>query len=102
MAIKRFFGEQKSFQAELNNLIRVNHENIIECLAYKTSENMIVMEYAENGSLHQLLHSPRYSRVTYNLANALNWALQTAKGKEEASLPITNQILSGEWNSQDN
>ena len=63
---------------------------------------MIVMEYAENGSLHQLLHSPRYSRVTYNLANALNWALQTAKGKEEASLPITNQILSGEWNSQDN
>lgn len=73
-------GEQKSFLAELNNLIKVEHENIIQCFAFKQSENMIIMEYAEDGSLHQLLHSPRYSNVTYNLAHALNWALQTAKG----------------------
>ena len=80
VAIKRFFGEQNSYEAELKNLTRVNHSNIIQCLAYKKRENMIIMEYAENGSLHQLLHSPRYSNVTYNLAHSLSWALQCAKG----------------------
>lgn len=64
----------------MENLLKVNHENIIECLAYNKKESLLIIEYAEDGSLNQLLHSPRYANVDYNLAHAIDWGLQIAKG----------------------
>ena len=70
----------KSFKQEVDTLCKVNHPNIINCYAYSLKSKLLVVEYADCGSLHELLHPLQSDcQIEYNLAHALNWALQCAK-----------------------
>jgi mitogen-activated protein kinase kinase kinase 7 len=84
VAIKQIVGENErlSFTQEVAHLSRVNHENIIKCYGYSLQHVLLVVEYADCGSLHQLLHTPRNRSVQYNVGHALSWALQCARGVE--------------------
>lgn len=68
-----------ALQNEIRQLSRTCHGNIIELYGACTggSLQMLVMEYADGGSLYQLLHDPPYP--PYTLAHGLSWLLQCAK-----------------------
>lgn len=70
--------EKKAFTVEVRQLSRVNHENIVRLYGACTTKEPIclVMEYAEGGSLYNVLHCSVYD---YTIAHALSWAYQCAK-----------------------
>lgn len=81
VAVKRIEteAEKKAFTIEIKHLLRVNHENIIKLYGVPTQEPVcIVMEYAEGGSLYNVLHSQ--TKIVYTAGHAMNWALQCARG----------------------
>uniref|UniRef100_A0A182SUW3 Mitogen-activated protein kinase kinase kinase 7 n=1 Tax=Anopheles maculatus TaxID=74869 RepID=A0A182SUW3_9DIPT len=69
-----------AFIAEVSHLSRVAHPNIIELYgACMESPNIcLVMEYADGGSLHKVLHCR--PRPIYTAAHAMSWARQCAEG----------------------
>ncbi|XP_054166138.1 mitogen-activated protein kinase kinase kinase 7-like [Oppia nitens] len=72
--------EKKAFQIELRQLSRVSHPNIVK-LYGATQDNgfvSLVMEYAEGGSLYNVLHS--VPMLPYTLSHAISWVLQCARG----------------------
>eukprot|EP00118_Oscarella_pearsei_P019177 m.202262 g.202262 ORF g.202262 m.202262 type:complete len:616 (+) comp39608_c0_seq19:20-1867(+) len=70
--------EKKAFRNELKQLSRVKHENIVVLYGASVQAKVcLVMEYAEGGSLYDLLHS---SDVHYSTAQAMYWLCQCAKG----------------------
>lgn len=79
-------GGVKEYQNELENLSQVRHENIIRLFGTSINKHkvFIVMEYAECGSLHNLLHpaEPEKGLVRYNLGHVFNWCLQSAQAVE--------------------
>lgn len=67
-----------SFQNEIEALKKVDHENIIRLIGCATGVRcLIVMEFAENGNLYDLLHGDQ--SIEYNIHHALSWSLQSAK-----------------------
>ncbi|KAK9883375.1 hypothetical protein WA026_001547 [Henosepilachna vigintioctopunctata] len=75
-------NEKKAFKIEVRQLSRVNHTNIVTLFGACTKgPNMcLVMEYAEGGSLFNVLHySPR---IKYFLNHAMTWLYQCALGVE--------------------
>lgn len=64
----------------MRQLSRVSHPNIIALFGACTRKpNMcLVMEYADCGSLYNLLHCQ--TRVTYTASHAMSWALQCSEG----------------------
>lgn len=80
VAVKKLRGDSeiKAFRAEVRQLSRVDHENIVKLYGTTRDQNVfcLVMEYAEGGSLYNVLHS---SKVPYTLAHAMSWAYQCAK-----------------------
>ncbi|KAF2349649.1 Serine-threonine/tyrosine-protein kinase catalytic domain [Trinorchestia longiramus] len=72
-------SEVAALHNEIQQLSRTCHENIIKVLgAYlEGPSHLLVMEFADGGSLYQLLHNPPYP--PYTLAHALSWLLQCAK-----------------------
>lgn len=72
-------AEGNAFKVEVRQLSRVNHENIVKLYGACTKPPNIclVMEYAEGGSLFNVLHCA--PKVHYNLAHALSWLYQCAK-----------------------
>uniref|UniRef100_A0A182Q684 Mitogen-activated protein kinase kinase kinase 7 n=1 Tax=Anopheles farauti TaxID=69004 RepID=A0A182Q684_9DIPT len=71
---------EHAFTAEVSHLSRVAHPNIIELYGACTEKPHVclVMEYADGGSLHKVLHcSPR---PVYTAAHAMSWARQCAEG----------------------
>uniref|UniRef100_A0A182VYL5 Mitogen-activated protein kinase kinase kinase 7 n=1 Tax=Anopheles minimus TaxID=112268 RepID=A0A182VYL5_9DIPT len=71
---------EQAFTAEVSHLARVAHPNIIELYGACTESPHVclVMEYADGGSLHKVLHcSPR---PVYTAAHAMSWARQCAEG----------------------
>lgn len=70
--------EKKSFLIEVRQLSRVDHENIVKLYGACTKgvNFFLVMEYAEGGSLFNVLHN---SKLAYTLAHAMSWAYQCAK-----------------------
>ncbi|XP_037082114.1 mitogen-activated protein kinase kinase kinase 7-like [Pollicipes pollicipes] len=72
--------EKKAFLIELRQLQRVSHSNIVELLGACTKPEYVclVMEYAEGGSLYDVLHNE--PRPTYNAGHAVSWCLQCAEG----------------------
>ncbi|XP_031629382.1 mitogen-activated protein kinase kinase kinase 7 isoform X2 [Contarinia nasturtii] len=72
--------EQSAFRIELRQLSRVSHKNIVALYGACTKEPHVclVMEYAEGGSLYNVLHGR--PRITYNAAHAMSWARQCAEG----------------------
>lgn len=72
-------AERKAFTVEVRQLSRVCHENIVRLYGActKGSNICLVMEYAEGGSLFNVLHCA--PKIHYHVSHAMSWALQTAK-----------------------
>ncbi|CAG5128042.1 unnamed protein product, partial [Candidula unifasciata] len=84
VAVKRIEteSEKKAFMQELKQLSRVNHPNIVRLYgACREHPVCLVMEYAEGGSLYNVLHGSG-QQPNYTAAHALSWCLQCAKGVE--------------------
>lgn len=72
--------EKKAFITELKQLSRVSHPNIVKLYGACTKHPVcLVMEYAEGGSLYNVLHGAG-PQPSYSAAHAMSWALQCAKG----------------------
>lgn len=72
-------SERNAFAREVRQLSRVSHPNIIALYGACTKKPHVclVMEYADGGSLYNVLHcrpKPRYS-----IGHAMSWAKQTAE-----------------------
>lgn len=67
-------------------LSKVQHPNIIDFYGYSESNSHIflVMEYADCGSLYDIIHRyhPQYGAVEYSPAHVLNWSLQCAEAMD--------------------
>lgn len=76
-------SERKAFMTELKQLSRVNHPNIVKLYGACTKPPTVclVMEYAEGGSLYNVLHGAGPQPI-YTCAHAMSWLLQCAKGVE--------------------
>ncbi|GBM20744.1 Mitogen-activated protein kinase kinase kinase 7 [Araneus ventricosus] len=71
--------EKNAFIVEVQQLSRVNHPNIVKLYGACTKTPVcLVMEYAEGGSLYNVLHCMK--QVDYTIAHSLSWLLQTANG----------------------
>ncbi|XP_065649150.1 mitogen-activated protein kinase kinase kinase 7 isoform X3 [Hydra vulgaris] len=78
-------NDRKEFRNEAKRLSIVQHRNIIQL--YGTVINgpklCLVMELADCGSLHNLLHPPLGNKtIHYTLAHVLSWSLQCAEAVE--------------------
>nr|XP_031831452.1 mitogen-activated protein kinase kinase kinase 7-like isoform X1 [Nomia melanderi] len=74
-------GEKKAFTIEVRQLSRVVHPNIVKLYGACTNPMnpvCLVMEYAEGGSLYNVLHCNPQPR--YTAGHAMSWALQCARG----------------------
>ncbi|XP_041351808.1 mitogen-activated protein kinase kinase kinase 7-like isoform X2 [Gigantopelta aegis] len=75
-------SEKKAFITELKQLSRVSHPNIVKLYGACTKAPVcLVMEYAEGGSLYNVLHGSG-PQPNYTAAHAMSWAFQTAQGVE--------------------
>ncbi|XP_019748107.1 mitogen-activated protein kinase kinase kinase 7-like [Hippocampus comes] len=72
-------SERKAFLVELRQLSRVNHPNIVKLYGSCDNPVCLVMEYAECGSLYNLLHSAE-PQAPYTASHAMSWCLQCAQG----------------------
>lgn len=75
----------REYQDEVQQLSNVTHDNIIQLFGtsmYK-QKVYIIMEYADCGSLYNLLHpSEEEGMVWYNAGHVVRWSLQCAKAVE--------------------
>ncbi|EZA49357.1 mitogen-activated protein kinase kinase kinase 7 [Ooceraea biroi] len=72
-------GERKAFTVEVRQLSRVAHPNIVKLYGACTKNPVcLVMEYAEGGSLYNVLHCN--PQPHYTISHAMSWALQCARG----------------------
>ncbi|CAL1527200.1 unnamed protein product [Lymnaea stagnalis] len=84
VAVKRIEteSEKKAFMQELKQLSRVNHPNIVRLYgACREQKVCLVMEYAEGGSLYNVLHGSG-QQPNFAVAHAVSWCLQCARGVE--------------------
>lgn len=81
-------AERKAFAVEVRQLSRVKHENIVQLYGACTRgpNFCLVMEYAEGGSLYNVLHG-QGPKIRYTLGHALSWAYQCAKVKKRELVP---------------
>lgn len=79
-------AEKKAFVVEAQQLSRISHPNIIKLYGACTTQDPVclVMEYAEGGSLYNLLHwtHPTQPAPIYTASHVMSWALQCARGVE--------------------
>ncbi|KAG8039543.1 hypothetical protein G9C98_008186 [Cotesia typhae] len=72
-------GEKRAFAVEVRQLSRVSHPNIVQLYGACTKDPVcLVMEYAEGGSLYNVLHCEPKPR--YTASHSISWALQCAQG----------------------
>ncbi|XP_045916218.1 mitogen-activated protein kinase kinase kinase 7 isoform X2 [Micropterus dolomieu] len=72
-------SERKAFIVELRQLSRVNHPNIVKLYGSCHSPVCLVMEYAEGGSLYNVLHGAE-PLPYYTASHAMSWCLQCSQG----------------------
>ncbi|CAB1335013.1 unnamed protein product, partial [Coregonus sp. 'balchen'] len=72
-------NERKAFVVELRQLSRVNHPNIVKLYGSCDNPVCLVMEYAEGGSLYNVLHGAE-PLPQYSASHAMSWCLQCAQG----------------------
>lgn len=72
-------AEKREFAIEVRQLSRVSHPNIVRLYGActKGAHVCLVMEYAEGGSLYNVLHNR--PKPKYTAAHAMSWALQCAE-----------------------
>lgn len=79
-------AEKKAFIVEVQQLSRISHPSIIKLYGACTTQDPVclVMEYAEGGSLYNLLHwtHPTRPAPLYTSSHVMSWALQCARGVE--------------------
>ncbi|KAJ2945700.1 hypothetical protein O0L34_g541 [Tuta absoluta] len=73
-------AEKREFAIEVRQLSRVSHPNIVRLYGACTqgAHVCLVMEYAEGGSLYNVLHNR--PKPKYTAAHAMSWARQCAEG----------------------
>ncbi|CAG9112063.1 unnamed protein product [Plutella xylostella] len=73
-------AEKREFAIEVRQLSRVSHPNIVRLYGActKGAHVCLVMEFAEGGSLYNVLHC--HPKPKYTPAHAMSWALQCAEG----------------------
>ncbi|XP_026756151.2 mitogen-activated protein kinase kinase kinase 7-like [Galleria mellonella] len=73
-------AERREFAIEVRQLSRVSHPNIVRLYGACTQRDHVclVMEYAEGGSLYNVLHNR--PKPKYTAAHAMSWARQCAEG----------------------
>ncbi|XP_063626070.1 mitogen-activated protein kinase kinase kinase 7-like [Cydia splendana] len=73
-------AEKREFAIEVRQLSRVSHPNIVRLYGACTQGTNVclVMEYAEGGSLYNVLHNR--PKPKYTAAHAMSWARQCAEG----------------------
>ncbi|XP_053610521.1 mitogen-activated protein kinase kinase kinase 7 [Plodia interpunctella] len=73
-------AERREFAIEVRQLSRVSHPNIVRLYGACTQREHVclVMEYAEGGSLYNVLHNR--PKPKYTAAHAMSWARQCAEG----------------------
>ncbi|XP_050682239.1 mitogen-activated protein kinase kinase kinase 7 [Leptidea sinapis] len=73
-------AEKREFAIEVRQLSRVSHPNIVRLYGACTqgAHVCLVMEYAEGGSLYNVLHVR--PKPKYTAAHAMSWARQCAEG----------------------
>ncbi|KAM9840011.1 mitogen-activated protein kinase kinase kinase 7 isoform 2-T2 [Aulostomus maculatus] len=72
-------SERKAFIVELRQLSRVNHPNIVKLYGSCNNPVCLVMEYAEGGSLYNVLHGAE-PLPFYTASHAMSWCLQCSQG----------------------
>ncbi|MBN3306027.1 M3K7 kinase, partial [Amia calva] len=72
-------SERKAFIVELRQLSRVNHPNIVKLYGSCSNPVCLVMEYAEGGSLYNVLHGAE-PLPYYTASHAMSWCLQCSQG----------------------
>lgn len=72
-------SERKAFIVELRQLSRVNHPNIVKLYGSCNNPVCLVMEYAEGGSLYNVLHGAE-PLPHYSASHAMSWCLQCSQG----------------------
>uniref|UniRef100_A0A7N5ZX65 Mitogen-activated protein kinase kinase kinase 7 n=1 Tax=Anabas testudineus TaxID=64144 RepID=A0A7N5ZX65_ANATE len=72
-------SERKAFIVELRQLSRVNHPNIVKLYGSCNNPVCLVMEYAEGGSLYNVLHGAE-PLPYYTASHAMSWCLQCSQG----------------------
>ncbi|KAI8046585.1 putative mitogen-activated protein kinase kinase kinase 7-like isoform X1 [Drosophila gunungcola] len=73
---------KKNAEREITHLSKINHENVIKVFGTAsdddTNTNYLLMEYLEEGSLHDFLYAD--NQREYTVEQAVRWAFQCAKG----------------------
>ncbi|KAL0967325.1 hypothetical protein UPYG_G00250790 [Umbra pygmaea] len=72
-------SERKAFIVELRQLSRVNHPNIVKLYGSCNNPVCLVMEYAEGGSLYNVLHGAE-PIPCYTASHAMSWCFQCSQG----------------------
>ncbi|XP_075869132.1 mitogen-activated protein kinase kinase kinase 7 isoform X2 [Nelusetta ayraudi] len=72
-------SERKAFIVELRQLSRVNHPNIVKLYGSCHNPVCLVMEYAEGGSLYNVLHGAE-PLPYYTASHAMSWCFQCSQG----------------------
>ncbi|KAE8287148.1 Mitogen-activated protein kinase kinase kinase 7 [Larimichthys crocea] len=72
-------SERKAFIVELRQLSRVNHPNIVKLYGSCHTPVCLVMEYAEGGSLYNVLHGAE-PLPYYTASHAMSWCFQCSQG----------------------
>ncbi|KAM3602269.1 uncharacterized protein V6R79_001137 [Siganus canaliculatus] len=72
-------SERKAFTVELRQLSRVNHPNIVKLYGSCQNPVCLVMEYAEGGSLYNVLHGAE-PLPYYTASHAMSWCFQCSQG----------------------
>jgi mitogen-activated protein kinase kinase kinase 7 len=82
VAVKQFKTreERDSFLVEVKQLSNIKHANIVTLhgATWLPDTAYLIMEYAEGGSLNNLLHECK--KQEYDLRHACSWARQAARG----------------------
>ncbi|KAI1294640.1 Mitogen-activated protein kinase kinase kinase 7 [Halotydeus destructor] len=80
VAVKLTNGKEdgQSLRSEIHSLCRLDHPKIVKVYGFSTRDPvLLVMEYAELGSLYNVVHC---SDRTYSNATAISWLIQCAQG----------------------
>ncbi|XP_042441599.1 probable LRR receptor-like serine/threonine-protein kinase At1g05700 [Zingiber officinale] len=74
----------KEFRAEIQNLTRIHHKNLVSLLGYCMEGDILalVYEYMPQGTLQDHLTGKFHSEATYSWARRLNIAIGAAQGLE--------------------
>ncbi|KAL7742131.1 hypothetical protein ACLKA6_018373 [Drosophila palustris] len=89
-AVKQFHLQlkdaKKDIEKEVKYLSQVDHRNIIKLFGTMVSEElkttMIVMEFADCGTLYNYLHKYGEGKRSYSIEETRNWMYQLAQGIE--------------------